>query len=56
MSDKVEVVLFVENVFDTRGQLYYYRIEDDGNLPLSLRDSTIATRPRTFGVTLRYGL
>jgi outer membrane receptor protein involved in Fe transport len=56
VSEKTEIVFFAENVFDKRAQLYYYRIEDEGNLPPSLRDTTITVRPRTFGVTLRYGL
>ncbi|CAN7546103.1 TonB-dependent receptor [Phenylobacterium sp. LjRoot225] len=56
INDRTELVFFADNVFDKRAQLYFFRTEDEGNLPASLRDTTVTVRPRTIGVTVRYGL
>ena len=54
LSDTVELVLFADNVFDKRAQLFYYRIEDPGAFPSPLADTPLPPRPRPCGVTPRY--
>ena len=55
VSDKMELVLFVDNLLDKRGQLNLFRIPPGGPLPAALLEQTITNRPRTYGITLRYG-
>lgn len=54
LSEQLEVSFFVDNVFDQRPQLYYYRLDDEGLLPDELRESTITSPPRTFGVGVSF--
>lgn len=55
VNDKVEVILFVDNLTDERGQLNLFEIPPGGPLPASLLSQTITNRPRTVGLTVRYG-
>lgn len=55
VNDRVELVLFVNNVMDERAQLNLFTIPPPGPLAASLLNHTITSRPRTFGLTIRYG-
>ena len=55
LLEKVELVLFVDNLFDERGQLSIVRYPPVGPLPPELLEQTITNRPRTYGLSLRYG-
>ena len=55
VGERAELVLFVDNVFDERGQLSIFEIPSGGPLPEELLEQTITNRPRTYGLSLRYG-
>jgi outer membrane receptor protein involved in Fe transport len=55
ITDRAELVLFADNLLDERGQLNLFVIPPGGPLAADLLDNTITNRPRTIGVTLRYG-
>lgn len=55
LSGRLELVLFVDNLSDERAQLNVFRIPPTGPLPSNLLEQAISNRPRTVGLTLRYG-
>jgi outer membrane receptor protein involved in Fe transport len=54
LNDHLELSFFVDNIFDERPQYYFFRNDEPGLLPDDLRESTITSAPRTFGLSARY--
>lgn len=55
ITDRAELVVFADNLTDKRGQLNVFLIPPGGQLAANLLSNTITNRPRTIGLTLRYG-